>query len=101
MEKVIGANGAFAVVCSMHSVLYEVPFNIKHAWTKHSLATGWSPGSLQLQTLFAKHHCLPFIKKGSFPYKTMGLGLPLRMANAWSNLPLEPRSYGILPPPTH
>lgn len=36
--------------------------------------------------------------KGSSPYKTVGLGLPLRMTSALSNLLVEPRNYEA--PPT-
>lgn len=46
----------WSALCTQYSSEEKCPFNIQHRWTKHRVITGWAPGSLPLQTLFAEHH---------------------------------------------
>ena len=81
-----------SALCTQHPTKKSV-LSVENRLDHTQLCDGWCPG---------RRHLRPCVltpgMKGSFPYKTMGLGLPLRMVGTLSNLLVEPSSYET--PPT-
>lgn len=62
-------------LCNQYSTKGKCPFGTQHSRAR-SFVTGWSPGSLQLQTLFVEHH-----EREAVFFINYGFWLPLRMVN--------------------
>lgn len=81
-----------SALCTQHPTKKSV-LSIENRLDHTQLCNGWCPGHRHLRPCV-----LTPGMKGSFPHKTMGLGLSLRMVGAPSNLLVEQSSYET--PPT-